>query len=107
MSTIQEISITSRKFDTLAQYQSAGTEGNESGNHCTAHCSNSETFQGQNQSNVAIDPTTGSYFKYRRLIKGTTRAIWKNYFANENCGIAQGVGTRVSPGTNTIFFIPK
>ena len=41
------------------------------------------------------------------LVKGPTKAIWENSFANEIGRLAQGVGTRMPSGTNTIFFIPK
>ena len=41
------------------------------------------------------------------LIKGPTRAIWENSFANEIGELAQGVGTSMPSGTSTIFFIPK
>ena len=64
-------------------------------------------LQEHHQENVVIDPTTGASLEYRHLVKGTTKAIWGNLFANEICGIAQGVGTRMPSGTNTIFFIPK
>ena len=41
------------------------------------------------------------------LIKGPTKAIWENSFANEIGRLAQGVGERMPSRTNTIFFIPK
>ena len=63
--------------------------------------------QGHHQSNVAIDPTTGASLEYRHLVKEPTKAIWENSFANEIGRLAQGVGTRMPSGTNTIFFISK
>ena len=41
------------------------------------------------------------------LIKGQTKAIWGNSFSNEVGRLAQGVGTSMPSGTNTIFFVPK
>ena len=64
-------------------------------------------MQGQHQENVVIDPTTGASLYYMHLIKGPTKAIRGNSFASEIVRLAQGVGTRMPYGTNTIFFIPK
>ena len=64
-------------------------------------------MEGHNQANVVIDPTTGASLECRHLIKGPTKSIWGNSFANEIVRLAQGVGTRMPSGTNTIFFIPK
>ena len=41
------------------------------------------------------------------MIKGPTKAIWENSFANEIFRLLQGVGTIIPSGTNTIFFIPQ
>ena len=64
-------------------------------------------IQGHHQANVVIDPTTGASLEYRLLVKGPTKSIWENSFANEIGRLAQGVGTRMPYGTNTILFIPK
>ena len=64
-------------------------------------------LQRRHQENVVIDPTTGVSLEYRHLVKGPTKAIWGNSFANEIGQLAQGVRTRMPSGTNTIFFIPK
>ena len=64
-------------------------------------------LHGHNQSNIVIDPITGASLEYIHLIKGPTKAIWENSFANEIGRLAQGVGSRMPSGTNTIFFIPK
>ena len=40
-------------------------------------------LQGYHQGNVVIDPTTGASLEYRHLVKGPTKAIWKNSIANE------------------------
>ena len=62
-------------------------------------------LQGHHQANVVIDPTSGASLEYRHLVKGPTKAIWENSFANEIGRLAQGVGTRIPSGTNTIFLI--
>ena len=41
------------------------------------------------------------------LVKRPNKAIWTNSFANEIGRLAQGVGTRMPSGANTIFFISK
>ena len=64
-------------------------------------------LQGHHQANVVIDPTSGSSLEYMHIVKGPTKAIWENSFANEIGRLAQGVGTRMASGTNTIFFITK
>ena len=40
-------------------------------------------MQGHHEANVVIDPTTGASLEYTYLIKGPTKAIWGNLFANE------------------------
>ena len=40
-------------------------------------------LHGSHQANVFIDPTIGASLEYRHLIKGTTKAIRENSFANE------------------------
>ena len=67
----------------------------------------STNLRAHHQSNVVIDPKTVASLEYRHLIKGTTKAIWENSFANEIDRLAQGFGTRMTSGTNTIFFNPK
>ena len=64
-------------------------------------------IQVHHQANVVIDSTTGASIYYSHLIKVPTKAIWENSLANEIGRLAQGVGTSMSSGTNTIFFIPK
>ena len=34
-------------------------------------------LQGNNQSNVAIEPTTGASLEYRHIIKGPPKAVWE------------------------------
>ena len=67
----------------------------------------STNLQVHHQANVVIDPTTGASLERRYLIKGPTKAIWEISFANEIGRLAQGVGTRMPTGTNTISFIPN
>jgi hypothetical protein len=50
---------------------------------------------------------TGDILHYRQLIRSVDAAIWKKACANDFGRLAQGVGTRMPTGTNTIFFIPK
>ena len=64
-------------------------------------------MQGQPQSNVFVFPTPGASLESRHLIKGPTRDICYNSFASEIGRLAQRVGTRITSGTNKIFFIPK
>ena len=40
-------------------------------------------IQEHHQANIVIDPTTGASLEYRHLVKGPTKAIWENSFANE------------------------
>ena len=63
--------------------------------------------QVNNQANVVINTTTGASLEYRHIVKGPTKAIWENSFANEIGQLPQGVGTSMPSGTNTTFFIPK
>ena len=52
--------------------------------------------------------STGELLEYRHLIQGPDAAIWKTALANDLGRLAQGVGTRMQKGTNTISFIhPK
>ena len=61
--------------------------------------------------NHVYHPTTGKICTYSQLsggkVPGENQATWTNAFANELGRLAQGVGTRVKQGTNTIVFIPK
>jgi hypothetical protein len=57
--------------------------------------------------NSVTDPITGQVQEYRHLMKGPTKDTWIHSFANELGRLAQGVGTRMSTGTETIYFIQK
>ena len=57
-----------------------------------------------NVANAVIDEH-GQALEYKQLIKGPDAAIWKKAMANDLGRLAQGVGTRMKTGTNTIFFM--
>ena len=61
----------------------------------------------QQHANSVIDALTGNSQEYRHLIKGPDRATWTTSYANELGRLANGVGTRMPNGTNTIKFIPS
>ena len=52
-----------------------------------------------------IDPVSGKSLEYRHLMQGPDCAIWKRALANDIGRLAQGVGTRMPTGNNTIFFV--
>jgi hypothetical protein len=60
---------------------------------------------------AVIDTVTGKSCEYRHLISGKvnghSKDDWEKSFANELGRLAQGVGTRMASGTNTIAFIKK
>ena len=57
--------------------------------------------------NAVICPTTGDTLEYKQLSKGPTAKQWATSFANELGRLANGVGSRMPSGSNTIAFIPK
>ena len=59
----------------------------------------------QMEMNAVPDEVTGQLLEYRHLIKGPDAHIWKRGFANDLGRLAQGVGTRMKSGTNTVFFV--
>ena len=54
-----------------------------------------------------MEPATGSILEYRHLIYGTNKKTWKKALANDLGRLAQGVGTCMKNGTNTIFFVKQ
>ena len=88
------------RYNNIAQ----GTRVDPMAQHVAVLATN---LQGHHQENVVIDPITGASLEYMHLIKGQTRDIWENSFANKIVRLAQGVGTRMPSGTNAIFFISK
>ena len=61
----------------------------------------------EEQANVVIDPTSGQALEYRHLIRGPNGDTWIRALTNNLGRLAQGVGTRMPTGTNTVFFIAK
>jgi hypothetical protein len=59
------------------------------------------------QANAVIDEVTGQSLEYRALVTGPDKAIWITALANDFGRLAQGVGTRMPSGTNTIVFIKR
>lgn len=59
------------------------------------------------RANAVVDVATGQSQEYRHLVQGPDKAVWQTSFANEIGRLAQGVGTRMTSGTDTIFFIPR
>ena len=61
--------------------------------------------------NHVLHPTTGTACSYRKLsagvVPGQSAEIWKKSLANEFGRLANGVGTRMPTGTNTIKFITR
>ena len=51
----------------------------------------------------AIDPETGASLEYRHLAKGPDKTSWVTALANNIGRLAQGFGTRMPTGNNTIF----
>jgi hypothetical protein len=70
-----------------------------------------QCFPTQHQANSVIDQITGQSYEYRHLVTGKvtghTTEVWTQSFANELGQLANGVGTRIPEGTNTIFFIKR
>ena len=62
-------------------------------------------------SNHILYPTTGNACSYKKLstglVPGQSVAVWKKILTNEFGRLADGVGTRISNGTNTIKFINR
>ena len=67
----------------------------------------SHLLQQEEQAKVVIDPASGQALKYRYLICGPDSATWVKAQANDLGRLAQGVGTRMPTGTNTVFFVAK
>ena len=59
------------------------------------------------QANAVIDEVTGQSLEYRALSTGPDKSIWITALANDLGRLAQGVGTRMPTGTNTIVFIHR
>ena len=75
--------------------------------HSANHVVHDYLPSNHHQANGVVDPLTGQVQEYRHLLKGSEKDIWTKSFANELGRLAQGVGTRMPSGTDTIFFIDK
>ena len=70
-------------------------------------CRLSHLIHQEEQSNVVIDPTSGQALEYWHLIRGPNGDTWIKALANDLGRLAQGVGTHMPTGTNTVFFVAK
>ena len=59
------------------------------------------------QANAVIDDITGQSLEYPALSTGPDKHIWIQALANDLGRLAQGIGTRMPTGTNTIAFIKR
>ena len=69
------------------------------------HLIEPDTHLINNVMNAVLDKETGELLEHRQLVKGPDRNIWITALANDLGRLAQGVGTRMKKGTNTMFFI--
>ena len=67
----------------------------------------SHLLQQEEQANVVIDPARDQALEYRHLIRGPNDNTWIKALSNDLGRLAQGVGTRMPTGTNTVFFVAK
>ena len=67
----------------------------------------SHLLQQEEQANVVIDPASSQALEYWHLIRGPNGDTWVKALANDLRSLAQGVGTRMPTGTNTVFFVTK
>ena len=59
------------------------------------------------KANPVIDSNTGASLEFRHLRKGKDKKLWDTSFANELSRLLNGVGTRMTTGTNTLRFRRK
>ena len=59
-----------------------------------------------NHTSTVIDTNSGQSLEYYHLMCVTDKDIWKTSLANNLVRLAQGVGTRMPTGTNTVFLYP-
>ena len=67
----------------------------------------SQLLQQEEQSNIVVDPASGQALECRHLIRGPDGATWVKDLANNLGRLAQGIGTHIPTGTNTVFFVAK
>eukprot|EP00957_Ditylum_brightwellii_P049896 3782513-Ditylum_brightwellii.AAC.1 len=56
---------------------------------------------------AVMDEEMRQALEYRHLLQSKHREVWQTSCTNEFGRLAQGVGSRIKTGTNTIFFINK
>ena len=61
----------------------------------------------QEQANAVIDEVTGQSMDLSQLLQGPKKSIWRTSLANNLGRLTQGVGTRMTCGTNTVLYVPK
>ena len=61
----------------------------------------------EEEANDVIDPDSGQALKYWHLIRGPIGDTWIKALAKNLGRLAQGVGTRMPTGTNTVFIVAK
>ena len=66
-----------------------------------------DTLQKSDECNSVIDETTGDVHEYRHLMRTPAKKVWETALANDLGRLAQGVGTRMQKGTNTIRFVGR
>ena len=70
-----------------------------------------QCFPQQHHANSVVNQITGQSYEYRHLVTGKvaghTAVVWTKSLANEFGRLANGVGTRLPTGSNTIFFIRR
>lgn len=59
----------------------------------------------QSLANPVLDQESGKLLEYKDFIKGKDKIVWERGISNELGCLAQGVGTRMPHGTDTIKFI--
>ena len=67
----------------------------------------SHLLQREEQANAIINPASGQALEYQHLIRGPNGNTWIKAPANDLGRLAQGVGTCMPTGTNTVFFVAK
>jgi hypothetical protein len=65
------------------------------------------TSLSQHVANSVLDPITAQSLEYRQLSQGPTKDKWIHGFANKIGRLAQGIGTSMPAGTDTIHFIKR
>jgi hypothetical protein len=64
-------------------------------------------IHGHHFANSVINPKTGQLQEYKHLIQGPDKELWTTSFANKLGRLAQGVGSHMPTGTETVFFINR